>query len=195
MFAYQFDCDIQYQDIQYQKVRQARRELGLTQEALSSLLGITFQQIQKYEAGQSRLSAGRLRDVAIALNKPIDFFYEPFVIELPASGKAERDLKIMGLRRDGKRLIDRIENDQSLRAAIHILEALERSSQASVLVPRFVLQPVNQVQCLPGCQGIRIDVFQQASEPVASSGRRRRVCLLLFDTQRRRCKQRQGFGR
>jgi hypothetical protein len=42
-------------------------------------------------------------------------------------GKAERDLKIMGLRRDGKRLIDRIENDQSLRAAIHILEALERS--------------------------------------------------------------------
>ena len=71
MFAYQFDCDIQYQ-----KVRQARRELGLTQEALSSLLGITFQQIQKYEAGQSRLSAGRLRDVAIALNKPIDFFYE-----------------------------------------------------------------------------------------------------------------------
>jgi hypothetical protein len=59
---------------------------------------------------------------------PIDFFYEPFAIQLPASGKAERDLKIMGLRRDGKRLIDRIENDQSLRAAIHILEALERSS-------------------------------------------------------------------
>ncbi len=110
-----------------QKVRQARRELGLTQESLSSLLGVTFQQIQKYEAGQSRLSAGRLRDVAIALNKPIDYFYEPFVIELPVSQKADRDLKIMGLRRDGKRLIDRIEDDRSLRAAIHILEALEKS--------------------------------------------------------------------
>lgn len=111
-----------------QKVRQARRELGLTQETLSARLGVTFQQIQKYEAGQSRLSAGRLRDVAIALNKPIDFFYEPFVIELPASQKAERDLKILGLRRDGKRLIDRIEDDRSLQAAIHILEALERST-------------------------------------------------------------------
>ncbi|MEZ6000268.1 helix-turn-helix domain-containing protein [Hyphomonas sp.] len=111
-----------------QKVRQARRELGLTQESLSSLLGVTFQQIQKYESGQSRLSAGRLRDVAIALNKPIDFFYEPFVIELPASQKAERDLKILGLRRDGKRLIDRIEDDRSLQAAIHILEALEKSN-------------------------------------------------------------------
>lgn len=110
-----------------QKVRQARRELGLTQESLSSLLGVTFQQIQKYEAGQSRLSAGRLRDVAIALNKPIDYFYEPFIIELPVSQKADRDLKIMGLRRDGKRLIDRIEDDRSLRAAIHILEALEKS--------------------------------------------------------------------
>ncbi len=111
-----------------QKVRQARRELGLTQETLSSLLGVTFQQIQKYEAGQSRLSAGRLRDVAIALNKPIDFFYGPFVIELPAPQKAERDLKILGLRRDGKRLIDRIEDARSLQAAIHILEALERST-------------------------------------------------------------------
>jgi transcriptional regulator with XRE-family HTH domain len=62
-----------------QKVRQARRELGLTQEALASLLGITFQQVQKYEFGQTRLSAGRLRSVAIAVRKPIDFFYEPFV--------------------------------------------------------------------------------------------------------------------
>ncbi len=111
-----------------QKVRQARRELGLTQETLSALLGVTFQQIQKYEAGQSRLSAGRLRDVAIALNKPIEYFYEPFVIELPASQKAERDQKILSLRRDGKRLIDRIESDRSLQAAIHILEALERAS-------------------------------------------------------------------
>ncbi|WP_273186275.1 helix-turn-helix domain-containing protein [Hyphomonas adhaerens] len=110
-----------------QKVRQARRELGLTQEALSSLLGVTFQQIQKYEAGQSRLSAGRLREIAIVLNKPIDYFYEPFVIELPVSQKAERDLKIMGLRQDGKRLIDRIEDDRSLRTAIHILEALEKA--------------------------------------------------------------------
>jgi transcriptional regulator with XRE-family HTH domain len=110
-----------------QKVRQARREIGLTQETLASLLGITFQQVQKYESGQSRLSASRLRAVAIAVRKPIDYFYEPFVIAPPASVRAEQELKIRELRRDGKRLIDRIDNDCSLRAAIHILEALEKS--------------------------------------------------------------------
>ena len=109
------------------RVRLRRMMLGMSQEKLGESLGITFQQIQKYEAGQSRLSAGRLREIAIALNKPIDYFYEPFVIELPVSQKADWDLKIMGLRQDGKRLIDRIEDDRSLRTAIHILEALEKA--------------------------------------------------------------------
>ena len=110
-----------------QKMRQARRELGLTQEMLASELGVTFQQIQKYEAGHSRLSAGRLRDVAIALQRQISFFYEPFDIEAETSHDAGRKLKIKDLRRNGKRLIDRIENDSSLFAAVHILEALDRT--------------------------------------------------------------------
>ncbi|MEZ5997249.1 MAG: helix-turn-helix transcriptional regulator [Hyphomonas sp.] len=111
-----------------QQVRQARRELGLTQDALASLLGVTFQQIQKYEAGHSRLSAGRLRDVAIALKKPIGFFYEPFEIDAPASADAELRLQVQDLRRDGKRLIDQIDDALDLKAAIHILEALEKTS-------------------------------------------------------------------
>lgn len=110
-----------------QQMRQARRELGLTQDALASLLGVTFQQIQKYEAGHSRLSAGRLRDVAIALRKSVSFFYEPFDVESPVSSEAERELKLKDLRRDGKRLIDQIENDCCLSAAVHILEALEKT--------------------------------------------------------------------
>ena len=114
-----------------QQMRQARRELGLTQDALASLLGVTFQQIQKYEAGHSRLSAGRLRDVAIALSKPIAFFYEPFDIEAPVSPAVERELKIRDLRRDGKRLIDQIDNDCCLGAAIHVLEALEKAHISS----------------------------------------------------------------
>ena len=55
------------------KVRQARRERGMSQDALAEALGLTFQQVQKYESGRSRLSAGRLRDVAIALAKPVTF--------------------------------------------------------------------------------------------------------------------------
>ncbi|MEZ5946681.1 MAG: helix-turn-helix transcriptional regulator [Hyphomonas sp.] len=110
------------------QVRQARRELGLTQDALATLLGVTFQQIQKYEAGHSRLSAGRLRDVAIALRKPIDYFYEPFEIDMPVSPDAERRLQVQDLRRDGKRLIDQIHDAIDLKAAIHILEALDRAN-------------------------------------------------------------------
>ena len=110
-----------------QQMRQGRRELGLTQDALASLLGVTFQQIQKYEAGHSRLSAGRLRDVAIALKKPIDFFYEPFDVEEAASAEAERELRIRDLRRDGKRLLDQIDSDCCLNAAVHMLEALEKA--------------------------------------------------------------------
>lgn len=114
-----------------QQMRQARRELGLTQDALASLLGVTFQQIQKYEAGHSRLSAGRLRDVAIALRKPVGFFYEPFDIGSPVSPEAGRELKMKDLRRDGKRLIDQIEDDCCLWAAVHILEALEKTHVSS----------------------------------------------------------------
>lgn len=109
-----------------QQIRQARRQLGLTQDGLASLLGLTFQQIQKYEAGHSRLSAGRLRDVAIALRKPIDYFYEPFNISEPVSSDTERDLQVKDLRRDSKRLIDRIADPCSLWAAVHVLEALEK---------------------------------------------------------------------
>ena len=114
-----------------QQMRQARRELGLTQDALASTLGVTFQQIQKYEAGHSRLSAGRLRDVAIALQKPISFFYEPFEIAEPAPTDAERELRMKDLRRDGKRLIDQIEDDCCLWAAVHVLEALEKAHMNS----------------------------------------------------------------
>lgn len=104
------------------QVRQARREVGMTQEALSEKLGLTFQQVQKYEAGRSRLSAGRLRDVAIALGKPINYFYEPF----PAAPEV-RDLehaKIGLLKREAKKLVDSLVRADDLETAIQILAAL-----------------------------------------------------------------------
>lgn len=108
------------------QMRQARRQLGLTQDGLASLLGLTFQQVQKYEAGHSRLSAGRLRDVAVALKKPVGYFYEPFEISGPVSSETERDLQVKDLRRDSKRLIDQIDDPCCLLAAVHVLEALEK---------------------------------------------------------------------
>ncbi|WP_409361074.1 helix-turn-helix domain-containing protein [Bartonella heixiaziensis] len=47
----------------------------MSQKQLGSRLGITFQQIQKYEKGLNRVSAGRLKEIADLLNVPISFFY------------------------------------------------------------------------------------------------------------------------
>ena len=56
---------------------QLRRTLmGLTQEQLAKAIGVSFQQVQKYERGLNRLSASRLFDVCQALGVPITYFYE-----------------------------------------------------------------------------------------------------------------------
>ncbi len=50
--------------------------IGMSQERLGELLGLTFQQVQKYEKGVNRIGAGRLFDMARILGVPIDYFYE-----------------------------------------------------------------------------------------------------------------------
>ena len=56
-------------------VRVARKEMKMSQEELGKQLGLTFQQVQKYEKGVNRISAGRLFEFARILSKPIDYFY------------------------------------------------------------------------------------------------------------------------
>ncbi len=108
-----------------QRMKLARRDQSLTQEGLASRLGVTFQQIQKYEAGHSRLSAGRLRDVAIALNRQISWFYEPFETA-PDTGDAPCAPIVSGLKRDAHRLVDSIDDVESLQATVQVLTALIR---------------------------------------------------------------------
>src|SRR5262249_8600754 len=58
------------------RIRMRRRFLGVSQQALAAKLGITFQQVQKYERGANRVSASKLYEIASALNTPISFFFE-----------------------------------------------------------------------------------------------------------------------
>lgn len=107
------------------KVKQARREAGLTQAKLADLLGVTFQQIQKYEVGYSRLSAGRVRDAAIALGKTIMFFYEPLEpSEVPPKLSAEK-LHLKDLRGEGRKLLMGTSDVEDLEAVIRILRAMQ----------------------------------------------------------------------
>jgi transcriptional regulator with XRE-family HTH domain len=54
----------------------ARKMLFMSQEKLGKALGVTFQQVQKYENGTSRVVAGRLEQMAKALQVPVSFFFE-----------------------------------------------------------------------------------------------------------------------
>ena len=58
------------------RLRRRRRLLGLTQQQLAEVVGVRFQQIQKYECGANRISAARLWQLAEALEVPVGYFYD-----------------------------------------------------------------------------------------------------------------------
>ena len=61
-----------------QRVRMRRTMLGMTQQQLGKALGITFQQIQKYERGVNRIGSGRLYRLSSILDVPVSFFFEEY---------------------------------------------------------------------------------------------------------------------
>ena len=73
------------------RVRFRRMLMGMSQEKLGERLGLTFQQVQKYEKGVNRIGASRLFDLSHVLQVPIQFFYEeaPGTLEQMASSRGE----------------------------------------------------------------------------------------------------------
>src|SRR5262249_55213135 len=65
------------------RIRERRIMLGLTQQRLAEMIGVTYQQAHKYERGINRVSAGRLFEIARALSAPITYFYEGIREERP----------------------------------------------------------------------------------------------------------------
>ena len=57
------------------KIRTLRLERGLSQSRLADGIGLSFQQLQKYESGANRVSAGRLQKIAVLLGVPVTVFY------------------------------------------------------------------------------------------------------------------------
>jgi transcriptional regulator with XRE-family HTH domain len=68
------------------RIRMRRKMLGVSQERLAEALGLTFQQVQKYERGANRVSASKLYEIARFLSAPISYFFEG--LSDPASGGA-----------------------------------------------------------------------------------------------------------
>lgn len=68
------------------RVRLRRMLLGMSQEKLGEHLGLTFQQVQKYEKGVNRIGASRLFDLAKVLGVPVQFFYDDAPADVAGSG-------------------------------------------------------------------------------------------------------------
>ncbi|MBT3359727.1 MAG: helix-turn-helix transcriptional regulator [Rhodospirillales bacterium] len=58
------------------RIRERRIMLGLSQQQMADMIGVTYQQAHKYERGINRISAGRLYQIAQVLKVPIEFFFE-----------------------------------------------------------------------------------------------------------------------
>jgi transcriptional regulator with XRE-family HTH domain len=73
------------------RVRLRRNMIGMSQEKLGEQLGITFQQVQKYEKGTNRIGASRLQAISGILDVPVSFFFEdaPDVAKTGGSGFEE----------------------------------------------------------------------------------------------------------
>ncbi len=77
------------------RIRFKRKLLGLSQTNLGNALGLTFQQIQKYETGANRISASRLYQTASILEVPITFFFEDMPSEITGRKGTQSDSPVI----------------------------------------------------------------------------------------------------
>ena len=84
-----------------QRLRIRRNMLGITQGDLGDKIGLTFQQIQKYERGANRISASRLFEISRALDVPITFFsnrLKLMIVRISQCTTCMRTMRLMGKR-------------------------------------------------------------------------------------------------
>ena len=72
------------------RMRQRRRHLDMTQEELGDVLGLAYQQVQKYERGTNRISASRLFKLSQVLDVSIEYFFDDMPLEVAASSPATK---------------------------------------------------------------------------------------------------------
>jgi transcriptional regulator with XRE-family HTH domain len=101
------------------RIRERRSMLGLTQQQLAEMVGVTYQQANKYERGINRVSAGRLYEIARALNAPIAFFYEGAGDEAPRVVPPRQRMLL-----DIARNFAEIQNDKHQEAVSQLARAL-----------------------------------------------------------------------
>lgn len=108
------------------RLRRRRLMLGLTQQAMAELIGVTFQQAHKYETGMNRISAGRLYQIAEALGVSVAYFFQGLDDGTP-DALPQQERLMLDLGRNFIRL-----SDPSLQAALcHMAKVLAQPDQSA----------------------------------------------------------------
>lgn len=95
-----------------QRLRFKRIMLGMSQDQLGQAVGVTFQQVQKYEKGQNRIGSSRLYEFAKILRVPVSYFFEDIDeaadknMNINSSGFAETDSNYEAVRLDNKEILN-----------------------------------------------------------------------------------------
>ncbi|MBI5408468.1 MAG: helix-turn-helix domain-containing protein [Nitrospirae bacterium] len=79
-----------------QRIKQRREQFHISQEGLGELIGVTYQQIQKYEKGINKVSAEKLAVIAKSLKVPISFFFESSKEFLVAEEREDKNYSVQG---------------------------------------------------------------------------------------------------
>jgi transcriptional regulator with XRE-family HTH domain len=122
------------------RVRLRRMLLGMSQERLGESMGLTFQQVQKYEKGVNRIGASRLFQISKILDVPVQFFFEeaPHADGGAAKGMAEADSETFILEflnsREGlelNRAFVKIANSKVRKSVVDLVRALSAGESSS----------------------------------------------------------------
>jgi len=113
------------------RLRSYRRQLGLSQTDVAKQLGITFQQIQKYEAGINRVGAGRLFQLAVLYGMPVGEFFPHNPISADAAARTAKTNEIAAFAgsAEGCRLCEaflKIKNGRQRRAMLALMEDMTK---------------------------------------------------------------------
>ena len=119
------------------RIRVRRTILGITQENLSERLGVTFQQVQKYERGINRISAGRLYEVSKVLVVPVQYFFDGLETDNGqspnGSGLEEAPGDKMADWEEHKRFLESVEGMRLIQNFLQIADPSVRSSVMALL--------------------------------------------------------------
>jgi transcriptional regulator with XRE-family HTH domain len=112
-----------------QRIRQRRTLLGMSQEKLAEAIGLTFQQVQKYERGANRVGSSRLFDLARVLEVPIAYFFE----DMEASVANKSPSRLMGVAETRHQPVYSIDDDPlSRRETLELVRAYYRIDEVQV---------------------------------------------------------------